>query len=277
MSFPIGSLLNEVPGPPYDSQRDALLYEILQALGGNPDEIMSKPWTPGNEGNNRPPYTSLTDALLYEIWMVINDQPGSGGGGVNQTETIYYGIIKNGNQVNVSAGVSSKVVKISSNYYIVPPAISNVSGNENELVQLWIAEPITEPLKAATLWVRNFNQTFTNQAVQSNSLMVAQIVGDYRIYLSVPIAANMFDGEHFGPVFMSKIRSVNVNWGEIGNETPVELESYFYNNVTEFPLTITYIDSLGQQITVTLPPGGGVCASGFVGSPNGMQQGEQCN
>lgn len=277
MPFPIGSLLNEVPGPPYDSQRDALLYEILQALGGNPDEIMSKPWTEGNEGNNRPPYTSLTDALLYEIWMVINNQSGGGGGSGTGTEVIYYGIVKQGNTVNPTAGVSSKIVRVSSNYYIVCPAIANVSGNEATLCQLWIAEPITEPVKAATLWVRNFNQTFTNQPVQANSLMVPQTVGDYRVYLSVPVPANMFDGEHFGPVFMSKTRQVNVNWGEDGGETPSELPSNFYTNVTEFDLTVTYIDQLGQQFTVTLPPGGGVCASSFVGNPNGMQPGEPCN
>jgi len=210
MPQPIGSILNQVPGPPYDSQREALLYEILQALGGNPDEIMSKPWTAGNEGNSRPPYTALTDALLYEIWMVIND---GGGGGGSETAIIYYGLVKDGSVIAPGAGIGSKIVKASSNYYIVPPAISNLAGQTETDVRLWIAEPTTEPEKTATLWLRNLASTFINDQIATGALMSVQYIDGYRVYVSEPMDAQMFNGQFIGPVFCSQYRQVAVDWG----------------------------------------------------------------
>jgi hypothetical protein len=216
MAFPIGSVLNQVPGPPYDSQRDALLYEILQALGGNPEAIMSKPWTSGNEGNQRPPYTSLTDALLYEIWMVV--QQGGVGGGTGGTGTIYYGIIKNNSAIVPDSGITCKIIGSGGNYYIVPPVIANLAGNDATLVRLWVSEPEDEPIKSATLWLRNFQSAFTNQPILPNGLMSVQNINGFRVYVSEEIPARLFDGGHFGPVFFAKSRQVNVNWGaqEVG-------------------------------------------------------------
>jgi hypothetical protein len=230
MAFPIGSIINQVPHAPYDSQRDALLYEILQALGGNPEEIMMKAWTAGNEGNNRPPYNSLTDALLYEIWMVIQQgEPGPGGGA--NASTIYYGIIKNGSTIVPSSGTSHKIITTSGNYFIVPPAISNLSGNENTNVRLWVAEPTTEPVKSATLWLRNFQSTFTNQLITANGLMSSETIGSFRVYVSEEIPAQMFNGEHFGPVFFSKARTVTVDFGVGGPpDTEPEPNLLFVNN-----------------------------------------------
>lgn len=210
MPFPIGSIINQVPHAPYDGQREALLYEILQALGGNPDEIMSKPWTAGNEGNFRPPYTSLTDALLYEIWMVINSESGSGG---SETSIIYYGLIKDGTVIDPEAGIGSKIVKSSSNYYIVPPAIANLAGHTSDDVRLWIAEPVTEPVKTATLWLRNLASTFINDQIGLGALMASETIGSYRVYVSEPMDAQLFNGQYIGPVFCSQHRTVSIAWG----------------------------------------------------------------
>lgn len=245
MPYPIGSIINQVPHAPYNSQREALLYEILQSLGGNPEQIMSKNWTPGNEGNDRPPYTSLTDALLYEIWMVTGNDPGGGGGG-GETSIIFYGLIKDGATIVPDEGLGSKIVKAASNYYIVPPAITNLAGNELQDVRLWIAEPITEPTKAATLWLRNIASTFINDAIAPAALMTAEIIGDYRVYKSEAMDAQMFNGQILGPVFCSQFRQVNVDFGVIIPPPP---------DPSPYNFIIQNTDFNGQVIDAGIMPG----------------------
>lgn len=228
MAAPIGSIINQVPGPPYDSQREALLYEILQALGGNPDEIMSKPWTSGNEGNSRPPYTSLTDALLYEIWMVIQD--GGAGSGSAGSSTIYYGIVKEGTSINPLSGLSHKIINQGANFFIIPPAISNITGNELTNVRLWVAEPNSEPVKNGTLWIRNIQSAFTNQPIQNDGLMSVQGIGGFRVYSSELIPAQLFNGEYFGPVFFSKARQIAVDFGTPPPDPDPEPNVHIVNN-----------------------------------------------
>jgi hypothetical protein len=194
---------------------------------------MSKNWTPGNEGNERPPYTSLTDALLYEIWMVTGNDPGSGGGG-GETSIIFYGLIKDGAIIVPDEGLGSKIVKAASNYYIVPPAITNLAGNELQDVRLWIAEPLTEPTKTATLWLRNIASTFVNDAIAPAALMTAEIIGDYRVYKSEPMDAQMFNGQILGPVFCSQFRQVNVDFGVIVPPPPDPSPYTFIIENTDF-------------------------------------------
>lgn len=228
MPLPIGTILNQIPAPPYKSTRVALLYEILQRLGGNPEEIMSREWTPGNEGQLRPPYTSLTDALLYEIWMVID---GAGGGGGTGTEIIYYGVVKDGAAITPAQGIGSKIIPQSANYYIVPPAIANLVGNETTHVRLWIAEPATEPVKTATLWLRNLGTTFINEAIAPGGLMSVQNIGSYRVYVSEPMDAQLFNGQFVGPVFCSQVRNVSVSWG--GTPPPPQnIDVEVFNNTS---------------------------------------------
>lgn len=271
MPFPIGSLINRFPvASPWDSTREALLYEILQALGGNPDQIMMRDWTEGNEGNQRPPYTSLTDALLYEIWMVIGNQ---GGGGTGDTAIIYYGIVKDGTTPNPAAGIGSKIIKASASYYVVPPAINNLAGNEAENVRFWIAEPVTETAKTATLWIRNQVTTFINHEVGTGSLMATSEINSYRVYLSEPLPAGLFDGQKIGPVFMSRVAKSNVDFGTV-NPGPtayqheVRIQSMVKDGICSVPTQLVYSDSqtlttgslLYNDIALTQP----LNVSGFI-------------
>lgn len=151
----------------------------------------------------------VTDTNIYVFFNPVNPY--------DDITNIRFGIVSYSTAIDLTVinnSEETQIISQTNSYQVTIPKISNIIGNETELVKFYIAEPLTEPAKEASLIFRNITSPFLQEDINSGTtpLFISYIIGSYRVYEMKEDEAQNFNGSYYGIANLSTPSQVNVNF-----------------------------------------------------------------